>query len=48
MFNPEISSQLARERRERYHTDAGRHRLARPTRRADIRARLTGRTDETQ
>jgi hypothetical protein len=40
----DLTAHLARERRERYRADAGRNRLARPSRGADGRVPRSGRT----
>jgi hypothetical protein len=41
----DLTAQLARERQARYRADAGRNRLARPTRSGDGRPSRSGRTD---
>jgi hypothetical protein len=43
MHHPDFTSQLVRERQERFRADAGRKRLARPTRDSDGRLSRTGR-----
>jgi hypothetical protein len=45
MQHPDFTSQLARERQARYRADAGRNRLARPTRDANGRVARRTRTD---
>jgi len=44
MYHPLFSSEMARERTERYRADAGRRRLARPIRNPRRRVPLAGRT----
>jgi hypothetical protein len=45
MQHPDLTSQLARERRSRYRADAGRSRLARPAPDADARVPRAATTD---